>query len=1235
MHRIFISVLLLCGLFSGTRAQKTQEKVFDPELNIYVHKTEKESKRSLRYHPDQRDIVIENGRVKFNRALYGNHTGFRVETGDLPEFALYLPRMGGNLSFYIENNQIFKALNDADFIESRYGSGSRSYLIRDSIFHGGILKITVLAMSDKDGMIVCLEADHLPANLKLGWRFGGASDKRFSREGDLGVDPPDCFDLKPEYCIGNQYELEGNTFKLRFAKDHAKMLRGVFPEGSVNAVTDWKLEAIRLAKDQGLPNSKTKKINRNSGNDLERPVFEGKVKLAKKFYLAIYSSAESLNEKSSGSDIISSDSHKKSSQNSVLLQDGESKKVLLYSDLPALFEKSRLAAEKISNKLIISTPDPYINTLGGVFSSAADGIWDGKVWLHGAVGWRMPLSGWRAAYAGDVLGWHDRSRIHFNAYAKSQVKDITPVFLHPYQDSALNMARAAKAWGTQMYSNGYICRNPERNDQMHHYDMNLAYMDELLWHLQWTGDKNFAGEIWPVIKSSLAWEKRNFDPDKDGLYDAYCCIWASDALYYNSGGVTHSSAYNYRANLLAARLAFILGDDPEPYKEEANRIKNAVNRELWIPGKGVWAEFKDKMGKGMRHENPALWTIYHAIDAGLGTPLQSFQSAVYIENEIPRFKLEIKDEKQNDSNNSNLPNYPRDYHVYSTSSWMPYSWSINNVVVAENYHSTLAFWEAGIYEEANILFKSIILDNMFMGQSPGNVGQISYYDAARGECYRDFGDPVGIGSRALVQGLFGIRPDLLNGKLKIKPGFPANWDHAMFSNGSVSLSFKRVGMTDNYILDQNFKDLDSVEFELPLLYDKLPEVIVNGVRVKAIFDSSSPGGAFMKIKVFSHSRLDLDIHHQGNPLPEFPLKEMHGTFSSFPESENVKLSRFPEKEIHAGDKLTCTMNAVIDSVLDPQSLLTNIHLDHQNLNATVKNESGRHVFFVKLHQGEISWLAPVFLNISNSGNVQKEETVFREENKVEIGTVRDSRDVKFEMLDIRSYCNDSLTCLFKNKYLSPRSPYTTLQIPVQGIGEWCHPKMTSYLDDSGIRKSPVRAAGVDFKTVSEGQNAVMVSLWDNYPDNVTLPLSGKASRICLMMAGTTNHMQYKLDNAWIIVRYKDQTTDTLKLVNPFNWYPIEQDLYVDGKAFRINEPADQIDSQGQPCFRIQLSTGLTSRYLGDILGIEGVYGRQIPGGAGVLLDMKLDPFKTLESVRLEARANEIIAGILAITLLRL
>ena len=209
---------------------------------------------------------------------------------------------------------------------------------------------------------------------------------------------------------------------------------------------------------------------------------------------------------------------------------------------------------------------------------AADGIWDGEVWLHGAIGWRMPLSGWRAAYTGDVLGWHDRARTHFNAYAASQVTEVPNTLPHPAQDSALHLARSVKKWGTPQYSNGYICRNPHRNNQMHHYDMNLCYIDELLWHFKWTGDLDYVRQMWPVITRHLAWEKLNYDPDNDGLYDAYACIWASDALYYNSGAVTHSSAYNYRANKTAAQLAEKIGEDPTPYRNEAEKILKAIDR---------------------------------------------------------------------------------------------------------------------------------------------------------------------------------------------------------------------------------------------------------------------------------------------------------------------------------------------------------------------------------------------------------------------------------------------------------------------------------------------------------------------------------------------------------------------------------------------------------------------------------------------------------------------------------
>jgi len=324
------------------------------------------------------------------------------------------------------------------------------------------------------------------------------------------------------------------------------------------------------------------------------------------------------------------------------LQSSNLDKSLDYPALADCFAKSEAARVQLASRIKINTPDPYFNTLGPTLAVAADGIWSGEVWLHGAVGWRMPLSGWRAAYTGDALGWHDRARSHFNAYAASQVTDVPAVYPHPTQDSAMNLSRSEKKWGTQMYSNGYICRNPRENNKMHHYDMNLCYIDELLWHFNWTGDLAYAKQMWPVITRHLAWEKRNFDPDNDGLYDAYCCIWASDALYYNSGAVTHSSAYNYRANSMAAEIAAKIGEDPKPYADEAKKILNALNTRLWIPSKGHWAEFQDFMGKKKLHESAAVWTIYHAIDSDIHNPFQGYQATRYVDTEIPHIPVVAK-----------------------------------------------------------------------------------------------------------------------------------------------------------------------------------------------------------------------------------------------------------------------------------------------------------------------------------------------------------------------------------------------------------------------------------------------------------------------------------------------------------------------------------------------------------------------------------------------------------------
>ena len=138
-----------------------------------------------------------------------------------------------------------------------------------------------------------------------------------------------------------------------------------------------------------------------------------------------------------------------------------------------------------------------------------------------------------------------------------------------------------------------------------------------------------------------------------------------------------------------------------------------------------------------------------------------------------------------------------------------------------------------------------------------------------------------------------------------------------------------------------------------------------------------------------------------------------------------------------------------------------------------------------------------------------------------------------------------------------------------------------------------------------------------------VPLKGRASSAYLLMAGSTNHMQSRIDNALVVATYQDNTCDTLSLRNPDNWCPIEQDYYVDGKAFY---------SFPRRPYRVCLGTGTVSRDLGGALNIKGVYGREIPGGAVQMLRMPLNEKKRLRSLTLRTLSNDIVAGLMGITL---
>ena len=1031
---------------TGNKPQSAGDRIESTSYNDH----KRGAARTLQYHPDGEDFVSVNGKNRYTRALYGSHTAFRLETSDRPIFAVYEKRNSKNIHFHLVLvDSSVTPLEETAWCESRYTPGRRSYRLRHPSWGTDAeLQISALALPDEDAAIWKITPVNMPVGAVLRPMLSEIRLNRLSRNGDMGADPPGCFDA-PE----QPQQLQSLGISLFDRQDVYVLVR------------DYSL--VVPSQEEGI----------------------------------------------------------------------------------ALYNKSEQARADLTSRIRITTPDPYFNTLGGALAVAADGIWDGEVWLHGAIGWRMPLSGWRAAYTGDALGWHDRARTHFNAYAASQVTEVPNTIPHPAQDSTLALARSEKKWGTPQYSNGYICRNPRRNDQMHHYDMNLCYIDELLWHFNWTGDLEYARRMWPVLTRHLAWEKRNYDPDNDGLYDAYACIWASDALYYNSGAVTHSSAYNYRSNRLAAMIAEKIGEDPAPYREEADRILKALNARLWIPERGHWAEFQDFMGHKRLHTSPGVWTIYHALDSDIADPFQAYLATSYVDREIPHIPVHgdgLKDEG---------------YATISTTNWLPYSWSINNVAFAEVMHTALAYFQAGRADAGFHLLKSSVLDGMYLGESPGNFGQISFYDAARGECYRDFGDPIGVASRVLIQGLYGILPDAMNGRLLVKPGLPSSWPFASLHTPDIDFDFKHTNETaTSYAIIHRLPAVRTLELQFPAQRSEVAKLTVNGKPATwtLVENSISRPVLSVVIPASSDEKVEINIEWGGEVLGSPTKSQIEAVSAEAP------------------------------------------------------------VCFVPMQQGDMKWWVPVDNPLSADKGDSTQFSAFAKVNSS-----------KCEPVVMDEQFNSAVTDIFRNEYLSPRSPYTTLQIPKQGIGEWCHPLHTVDIDDSGLRSSVQKGVlntklGVPFRTPAEGQNIAFTSLWDNYPDSLTVSLKGKASRAYLLMAGSTNHMQCHIDNGLIRVYYKDGTCDKMALRNPDNWAPIEHIFFEDGLAFNRHAPA---------LYRLRLKTGEISNNFGEELGFPGA-SRELDGGAAILLEMPLNPDKKLSHLVLETLSNDVVIGLMGITLQR-
>ena len=619
-------------------------------------------------------------------------------------------------------------------------------------------------------------------------------------------------------------------------------------------------------------------------------------------------------------------------------------------DIPGLFALSCRHYGELSRKMEIVTPDEKLNIANRFNCISIDAGWRPPSFLHGAIRWGSGLGGWwlgwRGWYGSDSYGWHERVREAIRFHSQFQItadsQDVSPSNIGkfiPY----LNFGGQAD--------------EKELDSLLNIYDMTSVYLDHIYHYYCWTGDRELIKELYPKIRLAMEWQKREFDPDDDGLYENFANTWISDGHWYNGGGCAQASAYNYRFNVAMAEYAAALGKDPKGYLEEAKKIREAMNSILWLKTGGRYAEYRDYLGHKMLHQVPELASVYIPAEFDVPDSFQSYQMLRYVEDRLWKC-----------------------HDLLLANDWYPVTVTNACVIAAESENTILAFYKIGETEKAYRLLSSCIKYHTFLSDSRDNLN------------FHFQNEEPSLLGKCIVEGLFGIQPRLQEGMITIMPGFPERWKAASIRHDDIEYSYRRDD-TRETISIRTGRELRIV-YKVMARSPRISAVRIDGKRVEWRVEEGI-NRAYMVA--------------EASPARESTVEIEYGPGSRATVRHDSVVSCGHEFQVHCE-------NCTLAGVHDPQGILRTSRARASGITAMIDDVLGTHVFFVRVKEGDISYWKPIdievrmpvdivfskqTIRVKDNKDIEKKTPVEIQEHAVVLGdngegaylyTVRNNRD---------------------------------------------------------------------------------------------------------------------------------------------------------------------------------------------------------------------------------------------------
>jgi hypothetical protein len=297
-------------------------------------------------------------------------------------------------------------------------------------------------------------------------------------------------------------------------------------------------------------------------------------------------------------------------------------------------------------------------------------------------------------------------------------------------------------------------------------------------------------------------------------------------------------------------------------------------------------------------------------------------------------------------------------------------------------------------------------------------------------------------------------------------------------------------------------------------------------------------------------------------------------------------------ETEAGRAIEIAVDGgTIEDVSDPGASLGDLVRDGAGVRGVVRGTPGGHTVFVRVESGQWNGWLPADFTIRDAAPVADREAG-------RPAAVRDAAG--YATVDIARLFNDSLADIHRREYWVPRPRGFSRMTRLNGRFD-CDWNQGGYnavvVDDVALRGCGGIyrvASGIPFLTPADGANVACVSVWERLPERLLFPLCGRGDELAVFFIGVTNPMQSRVENGWLEVRYRDGGTERVSLVNPLNF-----DDW-------LNAPC-QAQSESVP--------------FSDT-------------NHGIVQRIPLDPARELETLEAGATANEVILGVLGISVHR-